>query len=732
MIDNSDWYRDPTSVVQVLQRVRRRPGAPQPLIPGYETQAEIRRGGQGAVYAAVQQSTRRRVAVKVLLGGAMASQQSRRRFEREVELVASLRHPHIVSVYDSGSTADGSPYLVMELVEGAPLDQWIEQRGRRGEAGRAAGAAPGAGVEADLRLFARLCDAVAFAHQHGVIHRDLKPGNILIDPAGQPRVLDFGIAKPLPADVRTAATQLTRPDGFVGTLAFAAPEQLTGEPAAADTRADVYSLGVILYLLLTGQHPFPTGGAVAELIRAVTQDAPPPPSLLLRGAGRKTGRLSRSQAAELDTIVLTATARDPQRRYQSAAALRDDVLRFLAGEPIEARRDSGWYVLQKTLRKYRAAAAVGLVFLASLLVYGVTVSLLYGRATQAEQDARDALAQATAERSRAEQEAERAAFQARKADRTAAFLREMLASADPYGSHGPDVTVREVLDAAATRVDSQLADQPQVAAGVHLAIGNAYRGLGLLEAAEPHLRAALETTRASEGDAHPDACTIRVDLAHVLRARGEAPAAEQMYREALAGYRASLGEQHPFVAHTSLMLGGLLVEQGRGEEAEPLYREAIALRRAEHGQGPHPDVAAALMHLGGLLYTRGQYDEAEAAYREALDTLLASAGQEHSAVAFCLNDLGLVLLAREQHAEAEDLLRQALELRTESLGPEHPDTALSELNLGVALMQGGQFAQAQPLLEHAHAVLERVFGPEHASTQRAASRLEELRPDRPR
>ena len=346
------------------------PGPPE--IPGCRILRKLSHGGQGIVYEAIQTSTKRKVAVKVLLPEAHASPRSRRRFEREIELVAQLRHPNIVAIFESGVLATGVQYYVMEYLEGLPLDRYV--RAHRLD------------VLGTLELLGTVCDAVQHAHQHGVIHRDLKPTNILVDGDGRPRVVDFGLAKPLSA---AAGTLLSVSQTVVGTLPYMSPEQAAGRTDEVDIRTDVYALGVILFELLTGRYPYPVEGPLPEVIRHITET---PPASLSRtwsaanGAGDGRARRSRPPEcpidADLETIVHKALGKDRDRRYQSVGELGRDLRHYLTGEPIEARRDSTWYVLRKSLRRYRVATAVTAAFLV-VLSAGLAVAIALWRQADA-------------------------------------------------------------------------------------------------------------------------------------------------------------------------------------------------------------------------------------------------------------------------------------------------------------------------------------------------------------
>ena len=291
-----------------------------------------------SLYQAVQKTTKQKVAVKVLLAGAFASPSTRARFEREIELVVSLKHPNIVGVYDSG-VADGCPFYVMEYIRGQPLTTYVTERELSAR-----------GI---LRLFERICAAVTYAHQNGVIHRDLKPGNILIDANGDPHILDFGLAKVAGPDLAENGLPVTVTGDFIGTLAYASPEQTTGDPSQVDIRTDVYSLGVILYEMLTGHYPYPVVGQIAEVLRHIVETMPEPPSSWYRRSRREEAdHLSHKVDNELETIILKALAKERERRYQSAETLGSDLRRYLMGEPIEAKQDSAWYVLRKLARRH--------------------------------------------------------------------------------------------------------------------------------------------------------------------------------------------------------------------------------------------------------------------------------------------------------------------------------------------------------------------------------------------
>lgn len=347
-------------------------------VRGFELIEEVSRGGQGVVYRAVQASTKRPAAIKVLLGGAFASDRQRHRFEREVEIAARLRHPNIVSVFESGLTTDGTPYVAMEFVEGVALDAYVEQRFgglKRWDRER---------INGVVALMAMVASGAGHAHTSGVMHRDLKPSNILVDREGRPRVLDFGLAR---ASEPSRDVSTTRE--FVGTPAYASPEQLGGDPASVNARTDVYALGLILYRLLTGRHPYPADGTIAELARHAIATEPTPPS-----------RIVKRLPSDVETIVLKCLSKDPERRYANAAALASDLDDYLQGRPISARRDSTAYVLRKLAMRHRVPAIAALLVLVTIIGATVGLALLASDLDLARRDAERALADSDIQRAR--------------------------------------------------------------------------------------------------------------------------------------------------------------------------------------------------------------------------------------------------------------------------------------------------------------------------------------------
>ncbi|HEY3244917.1 MAG TPA: serine/threonine-protein kinase [Phycisphaerae bacterium] len=641
---------------------------PADLVSGYVLQRELHRGGQGIVYLALQQSTGRSVALKVLRESAFSGPLERGRFEREVQVLAKLRHPNIVTIHDCG-TAGANPYLVMDYIEGWPLDAYIQNfeksKNRKIE------------IKELLELFTTICDAVNAAHLRGVIHRDLKPSNIRVDRAGVPHILDFGLAKLAVANEPHAADEDTPPmtvtGQFVGSLPWAAPEQVEGEPDSVDTRTDVYALGVILYQLLTGRFPYPVAGRMRLVMAHILESQPADP------------RSHRRQIDdELATLVLKCLTKERERRYQTAGELGRDIVRYLAGEPIEAKRDSGWYMLKKSLRRYRlpVGMAAGIVLL--LAVFG--------------------LAMASA-RARAEREAV-------KSRQVLAFLQNMLAGVDP-DDIGPDaLTVREVLDHAAERLERELVDQPEVAASVHQTLGNHYSTLGLYFDADRHLRKAVELRRTFTTGDDPELAEALTDLAANLQEKRDIADAEAPTREALDMRRRLFGPHSLEVAESQHDLASILIETGRAGEAEPLARESLDTRRRHLG-AEHGDVATSTGMLGWCLMALGKLDEAETAMRDAVEMVRRLPGDNERALAARLTFLSDILRTRGKYVEEEAVVREAIDIRSRRLAQDHPSLAWNLLCLARIRWRIGNLDEAETACRKALDIYTKKRSSEH-------------------
>ena len=666
---------------------RDRPGD---RIGPYRVIREIGRGGMGRVLLADRADGQfeQQVALK-LVGSGESGGEILRRFLRERQILARLQHTNIARLLDGGVTTDGRPYFAMEYVEGEPIARYCDARVLD--------------VNARLDLFIAVCEAVHYAHQNLVVHRDLKPSNALVTPAGQVKLLDFGIAKVLHEehdDSESREATLTRLGSGPMTPDYAAPEQVRGDPVT--TATDVYALGALAYELLTGRRPHRLGKlTAAEVERAITsRDVERPSAAITRPAtgprteltpdavaharGTEPRRLRRQLKGDLDTIVLQALQKDPARRYPSAAALAEDVRRYRGGLPIAARRDSVRYRAAKFVRRHAIGVAATTLVLASL------VAGLIGTAWQARVASREAA----------------------KATEVSRFLSSLFAVADPATTNAASITARELLDRGAGRIESDLAGQPEVQAQMMHLLGRIYRELGVFDRAQPMLERSLQVRRAHFGPDDAEAAATQSELALLWLDMGKPDAAERLQRDTLALRRRVLGRDHPDVANTLRDLATVLTSRGQHDEAERLQREALALH-ARHFGAEHAEVARDLEGLQATLRARGQVDQAVVAARRVLDIRLKVLGADHLETATAMNNLALLLYEKWELPEAERLYRQVLAFDLRRLGEVHPYTATVTNNLAFVLRDRGQYDEAERLYRTALDLDRRLFGQEH-------------------
>ena len=656
-------------------------------IPGYKILSEIHRGGQGVVYRAVQLSAKRTVALKVLLQGAFATERQKRRFEREIDLVAGLNHPNIVTLYDSGQAPDGRHYFAMEHVDGVPLDEFsFGASGVGGEVGEVV--LPPAPIKDALRLFVKICGAVSYAHQRGVIHRDLKPGNILVDTDGEPHVLDFGLARELDREATVEGGPVTVAGEFMGTLIYASPEQVSGDPSLVDMRSDVYTLGVILYRMLTGRFPYDVEGGVREVVDAVAGHEPIRPGLVRSAIDD-----------EVETIVLKSLAKQRERRYQSAAELGRDVEHYLAGEPIDAKRDSALYVLRKSLWRFRVPVGIATLFVLLVAGFGVTMTVLWRRAALAEQTSQRRL---------------------ETARRTQEYTQGILASLDPGETQGRDVTVESMLAEASRRIELELAGQPEVEAELRGTLVDTYMKLGLYEQAEPHARKALQKLRQVHGDEHADVAGGINRLARVMRHLGEYAESERLYRSALAMQRKLLGDEDPKVATILNNLAILLKHKGDLAAAEDHYRQAIDILRK---RGLSKKLAPGLQGLANVLRERGAYDEAKSLLQESLNICRDQFGDQHPTVARVLQSMGNLATRKGDFAAAVKQYESALAMQRRLLDDAHPEIATTLNNLAHVLSRSGDHEAAEERCREALRIRRQVLGEDHPEVAASLNKL---------
>ncbi len=747
-------------------------------IGSYRLVRLLGRGGMGVVFLAEgdDQQFEKQVALKLLPLG-MGSTEATQRFLRERQILAQLEHPGIARLVDGGVTDEGTPYYVMEYVEGVPIDAFCDAKRMT--------------VPARLGLFLKVCDAVEHAHRHLVVHRDLKPNNILVTSDGEVKLLDFGIARML--DGGQSAVEST----FTGrahpmTLAYASPEQVRGEPIT--TASDVYALGILLYKLLTGLHPYRKGfSSPSDAERVICGEEPTRPSARIAGEndaeraavvatrGTSLQRLVRVLDGDLDTIVMMALRKEPGRRYASVGNLAEDLRRYQAGLPVYAHKDSLRYRASRFVRRNRLAVSAG-VLVTVLAIALVVLSVRFVLTTAAQGRALRLEAETTEEVSQ--------------------FLVGLFRSADPVEGFGDTVRARAILDEGAARLEAAADVRPDIRAHMMTELGEVYRNLGLHEDAARLHQQALELRRELYGAAHPavvesverlaavmdaarefdralplyeEALSIRRDLAdplatastlqglaRTLRDLDFADSAEGPMREALAIRRRELGDDHFQTLGAWLDLAYVLRGQGRNDSAQVLY-EVVIPKLEAHGDSGARVLPAALNNLAYIHMMRGEYGDAERLYREAvalerrsgsvpnvlllqnnlagvldrqgkvaeadsvlrLSILIAEEywPEGHWRIASAYGGLGAFHLLQGDTANAESYLRSALEMYLRTLGRDHSRTTFAKVQLGACLMGLRRFAAAEPYLLEASQWLRANRGMDNSFTRQTLSQV---------
>ncbi len=718
------------------------------VIGGYRLTEHLGEGGMATVYRGEKQDATfdHSVAVK-LVRADRTSPAMLRRFRDEQRILASLNHPGIARLFDGGLTEDGQPYIVMELIEGLPLDRYCD--------------GSNLGVEARLGLFCDVCEAIEYAHANLIVHRDLKPSNILVTADGTVKILDFGVAKLLEsAELAPPSDDLTSLFGIPMTPAYAAPEQLEG--GAVTTATDVYSLGLVLYELLTGRKAFlrSSGRSSASPLRDQQKNPRRPSRCFTHTEGPRTEsttretstaviarrrsttvpRLLRRLQGDLDVIVLKALRREPTRRYRSALALREDLERHREQLPIRARPESWRYSLDRFVRRHRKAVAASLLATVCL-VAALAVALAGWAAARRE---------------------------AATSERISRFLVETFRAPDPTTfREGGQISASELLRRAADRVRAGNDASPEVRARLNGAIGESFLGIGDFERAAEVVEASVrlwtqahggtspqalgaknllariwtEMGRLDEAEAlydilmvelgkHPTAralkATVANDFGILLKERGELDRAETLFRQALKIHR----ELGTFDAQEGLRVRNNLAicRRGQGdlEEAETLLREVLHSQRLSLRE-PHADIAAAVNNLARVVRARGDLDEAEALYRQALNQRLAVFGKHHPETAQSYNNIGALRYFRKDFDGASEYFETAFRIWRNFFGGDHPRLCAALSNLGSLRRKQGRFAEAEEFFRQAAEMEARLHGADHPRVSKALYRWADLR-----
>lgn len=657
-------------------------GPLQEALPGYQFQSEINRGGQGVVYRALQLGTKRDVAVKVVRDRGVRQREAQARFDREVQILGQLRHPNIVTILDSGSAA-GCLYYIMDFIPGASLEEHFRKNNTS--------------LQGRIETFATICEALNLAHLRGVVHRDLKPSNIRIDAAGQPHLLDFGLARETELNELGEGAMRTQTGDFVGSLPWASPEQVERDPEQLDIRTDVYSLGVMLYHALTAQFPYETVGPLRTVMENISRFEPARPS-----------RCNSALGAELDAIVLKCLRKAPDDRYQSAGDLGRDLRRYLAGEAIEAKSDSSWYLLRKAIRRNRGRAAIAGLLLAVAAYSAVLLAYWYR------------------EESRLRTVAENALRESNRQTQIAQAVNEFLNS-DLLGSVSPEqmgrnVTVREVLDMASAKLHERFADQPAVKAELHHTLGSAYRGLGELAKSLEHFRLAYDVAREAYGENDEKSLVMLNKVAVLYQESGRLRECEALCRKLLSTYESLYGPEHPEAISATGNLGWILFLLDRSEEALGLLRRAQEAARRVHG-AVHEQTQNWTNSLAAALRETGHLEEAMVLQRQALDMARQLHGEDHPDTLLALGNLAELYKAQGQYDASADLYRQVVAGRKRVLGEAHPRTLISMNNLAILYGRMRRDVDAAALFEEGLRLGPRQMDKEHSTLVSMRSNL---------
>jgi eukaryotic-like serine/threonine-protein kinase len=644
----------------------------------YRIVSSLGRGGMGEVFLAerADEQFQQHVAIKLVRRG-LLSRNVQGRLKLERQILATLDHPNIARLFDGGTTTDGTPYIVMEYVDGEPIDSYCDSRSLH--------------VEQRLRLFQVVCSAVHRAHQNLIVHRDLKPSNILVARDGTPKLLDFGIAKMLDDRQMMHTMAVTQADYRVLTPDHASPEQIRGDPIT--TASDTYVLGVVLYELLCGCKPFAVkGNRLGELERSICEETPPLPSMVVQaredasGIARQRGtspaRLRRELAGDLDNIVLMAMRKEPERRYSSVEQFAADIDRYLRGMPVLARADAWSYRAGKFLARHSLAVGLAVAFLALLVGFSVTTYLQAQRIAQ-ERDL------AEAERARAQTALERA-------EAVKGFLIDSFQLADPSHARGKEITAREILDQGAARIGKELRSQPDLQATLLDTIGSVYLSLDLPNDAQPLIEQGLAVRRKLFGERHLDVASSLYSLNRVYEKKGDLKTAEALAIDSLAINTLLTGKQSLETAGSLCRLG--VIEFARGElaKAQEHLEECLRIRVARRGPD-HEDLTSPLDNLARLAQARRDFTTAERLDREALRIDLLTRGKDHPQYIRHLHNLATTLHDQGNLDGAEPLYRQTIDLLRQVLGAEHSETIEASGNLGRLLEDRGRFDEAQQI-----------------------------------
>jgi serine/threonine protein kinase/tetratricopeptide (TPR) repeat protein len=663
----------------------------------YRILSKLGEGGMGQVWLAEQTAPlRRQVALKLIRVG-LYDDSVLQRFESERQSLASMNHPSIAKVFDAGTTPDGQPYFAMEYVPGLPITDYCDQKRLT--------------ISQRLDLFVQVCEGVQHAHQKAIMHRDLKPANILVvevDGKATPRIIDFGLAKAVAAAAPGDGLR-TQVGAFVGTPGYMSPEQVNPDLHDVDTRTDVYSLGVVLYELLTGFLPFDTKSRdqmFADKFRQLREEDPPRPSTKVHAdrenstpkaeqRGTDPNQLVSQLRGDLDWIAMKALERDRAQRYGTPSELAADITRYLHHEPVTARPASAAYQLRKYVRRHWFGVSAVAAMVLLLAGFGVMQAMQLRRITR-ERD---------------------------RASRITDFMVGMFKVSDPNEARGSKITAREILDKSSHDIETGLAQDVEVQSQLMQVMATTYVNLGLYSRAHELAQSALEIRQKALGPNYPKTLESMTQMGWVLDRESRDTEAEKLIRETLDRQRRVLGPEDPLTLETTDDLAIVLEKQGHFAEEEKIERELIAIRTRKLGP-EHPQTLRSMLNLGDALHGENRFAESEKQLRQLLEIERRVLAPGHPWMLATMHNLANLIQEQGRYDEAEALYRETLATEQRVLGPEHPDTVSTTTTLANTLMFGqGRSTEAEALYRKAVEVSLRTLGPEHRYTTGAEEGL---------